>query len=81
MGHFACVFRKKQQRVAAVQDGSPHINTEQEQRSYAPVFIDAVDTKNGSQPWLAEIRFNGLAPLLMSRKCVSDMFCPLWIKS
>ena len=34
MSHFACVCRKKQQRVAAVQDGSPHVNTEQEQRSY-----------------------------------------------
>ena len=30
MGHFACVYRKKQHRIAAVQDGSPPVNTEQD---------------------------------------------------
>ena len=62
MGDFACVCRKKQQRVAAVQDGSLHVNTEQEQRSYEPVFVDAVDTKDRLQPWVAEIRVNVSAP-------------------
>ena len=35
------VFKKKQQRVEAVHNGSPHVYTEQEQRSYDPVFVDA----------------------------------------
>ena len=53
---FACAYRKIQHRVAAAQDGSPPVSTEQDQRSYKPVFVDAVDTKDSSQPWLAEIR-------------------------
>ena len=48
MSHFACICRKKEQRFATVQGGSPHVTTEQEQRSYEPVFIDAVDIKDGS---------------------------------
>ena len=66
---------KQQQRVTAAQDCSPHVNTEQEQRSYEPVFFDAVYTKNGSQPWLAEIRVNGSAPLLMKADSGTDACC------
>ena len=75
MGHFACVCRRKQQRVAAVHDGSPHVNNEQEQRSFEPIFVDAVDIKDGSQPWLAEIRVNGSAPLLMKANSGADVCC------
>ena len=75
MGHFACVCRKKQQCVATVQDGLPYVKTKQKQRSYEPVFVDAVDTKNGSQPWLAEIRVNGSAPFLMKTESGPDVCC------
>ena len=66
---------KKQQHVAAVQDGSADVYAEQEQRSYEPVFIDAVNTKDGSQPWLAEIRVNGPASLLMKADSGADVCC------
>ena len=73
MSHFASVCRKRQEHVAVVQHGSPHVYTEQEQRSYEPVFVDAVDTKDGSQLWLAEIRINGSAPLLMKADSGADV--------
>ena len=72
MGHFACVCSKKRQRVADVQDSSPPVNIEQDQRSYEPVLINAVGS---SQPWLAEIRVNGSASILMKVDSGADVCC------
>ena len=51
------------------------VNTERDQLSYDPVFVDAVDTKGDSQHWLTEIRVNGSAPLLMKVDSGTDVCC------
>ena len=70
--------RLVQLRQAVVFSYKP-ANTEQDQRSYEPVFVDAMDTKDGSQPWLAEIRVNGSAPLFMKADSGAD-FCNISVE-
>jgi hypothetical protein len=71
-GHFARVCRKKQ-RVAAVDESS--LVDDAEQNQVEAVFIQAVDTKDGSQPWLADIVFNGIASLRMKVDSGADVCC------
>ena len=74
MGHFVCICRKKQ-RATVAKEGTL-VDDNDDWIMGKAVFIDAVDSMDdGSQPWLAEIKTNGTATLLVKVDNGVDMCC------
>ena len=74
MGHFACVCRKTQ-RLTAIQEGTLTDNNDDQVMGEA-ALLDAVDLIDDSlQPWLAKIKINDTATLLMKVDSGADVLC------